>query len=981
MNLTKEKAKENLAKLVEKFDRELSSGAIWEYNEEATKIGFIQPLLKDILGWDVNDRNEVSPEEKVSRGRVDYGLKIDGKTKILVEAKPVKEELKKHISQAVNYGYNRKNVPFVLLTDFEGLKLFDVTIKPDVRNPLKGLKIDIPWSQYIQEFDDLWKISRQSVIEGELDKLLLIKPKDRLPVDQAILGDLKKWSEDLAKNIFKNNTALFHGGDTEQGAAYLKEITQRILDRIIFMRSCEDRGLIHHPPLVEIFAQRTEGVGLNTMLFLREEFKYYDETFDSDLFRPRDWEKDLAIDFSAMLEIINGTYNPYQFDVIPIEVLGNIYEQYLGYTLRLTAQQVKYELKPELRKAGGVYYTPEYVVDYIVKNTVGKLLNEYPAKKIETLRILDPACGSGSFLIRAYDEMLNYYKSQKAKKIKSSEKQGKLDLRHEETGPPLTIQEKSEILRKHIFGVDVDEQAVEVTKLSLMLKMLEGMYGFVPGRAILPMLDRNIRCGNSLVSGDTLELKNIFGNDWYKLKSFNWNTEFLDIMEGDGFFDVVIGNPPYVRQEMLGEKFKSYAETHFKTYSGTADLYTYFIEKSIGLLKKNGLFSFIVANKWQRANYGKPLRRWLKTQAIEEIVDFGDLPVFAGVTTYPCILRIAKGNPQPIFNCAKMDTLDFKDMTEHVNRIIYKISRETLEDNGWSLSDDKATRLITILRQKGIPLKEYAKGKILYGIKTGLNEAFVIDSETRKHLISDDSNSAELIKPFLMGRDVRRYEPPKRERFVIFTRRGVSISKYPAIERHLSQFKEFLIPKPADWSGKEWKGRKPGNYKWYEIQDTVDYFEEFEKTKIIVPTIIRRAAYIYDREGFYSNDKTTIIAVDDLYLLGLLNSKLLDYFMHTISSTKQGGYYEYKPMYIEQLPIRTISHTSAKDKTSHKQIVELVKQMIDLHKKLSMATTERERSALQRSIAATDHQIDNIVYELYGLSEHEIKIVEESIKQ
>ncbi len=191
MEITKERAKETLSKLIEKFDRESTAGRIKEYNEEETKTAFIQPLLKDVLGRDVNDRNEVSPEEKISRGRVDYGLKVDRKIKFYVEAKPPKADLGKHIEQAVRYGYNRKGVPFVLLTDFEELKLFDVTVKPDLRNPLRGLKIALRWNQYLSQIDKLWWLSGESIVQGELDKLLLVKPKEGLPVDKAILDDLR----------------------------------------------------------------------------------------------------------------------------------------------------------------------------------------------------------------------------------------------------------------------------------------------------------------------------------------------------------------------------------------------------------------------------------------------------------------------------------------------------------------------------------------------------------------------------------------------------------------------------------------------------------------------------------------------------------------------------------------------------------------------------------------------------------------------
>jgi hypothetical protein len=224
--MTKQEAKENLTKLVEKYREVAEQGRVNEYNEEATKTAFIQPLLKDVLGWDVNDYNEVSPEERISRGRVDYCLKVDGKPKIFVEAKPLKADINKHIEQAVRYGYNRKGVPFVLLTDFEELMLFDVTVKPDIRNPNKGRKVNLYWKFYEMSFDQIWTLSKESVINGELDKLLLAKPKDRIPVDKAILGDLKEWREALAKDIYRNNEGLFHSDNSEKDADYLKEITQ-----------------------------------------------------------------------------------------------------------------------------------------------------------------------------------------------------------------------------------------------------------------------------------------------------------------------------------------------------------------------------------------------------------------------------------------------------------------------------------------------------------------------------------------------------------------------------------------------------------------------------------------------------------------------------------------------------------------------------------------------------------------------------------
>ena len=376
------------------------------------------------------------------------------------------------------------------------------------------------------------------------------------------------------------------------------------------------------------------------------------------------------------------------------------------------------------------------------------------------------------------------------------------------------------------------------------------------------------------------------------------------------------------------------------------------------------------------ANYGEPLRRWLKEQRIEEITDFRDLPVFEGATTYPCIIRIGKGSLTPKFSVAQVKTLSVNSLEDYVNAHSFKISKSSLSDKGWSLVDEGAQKLLTKLKKAGKSLGEYVNGEIYYGIKTGLNEAFVIDKETKDRLIAEDPKSAEIIKPFLLGRDIKRYESPQSERYLIFTRRGIDIKKYPAILKYLSDFKDRLMPKPKDWKGDNWKGRKPGSYKWYEIQDAVDYYNEFEKPKIIVPAIVKSASYSFDTGSFYSNDKTSIIATDDLYLLGILNSKVSDFVMHSISSTKQGGFFEYKPMYLQQLPIHPIDFNNPSEKAIHDKLVSLVDRILELHKKKAALPPSSEREKIEREIAVTDEKIDDIVYGLYGVTEEERGIIE-----
>jgi hypothetical protein len=540
-------------------------------------------------------------------------------------------------------------------------------------------------------------------------------------------------------------------------------------------------------------------------------------------------------------------------------------------------------------------------VDYIVKNTVGKLCEGKTPAEVSDLRILDPACGSGSFLLGAYkylmDWHLEYYKAEHEKTGKiptvlpdKGKRQRKLDpyLIFKGIGEDwyLTTAEKKRILTNNLYGVDIDANAVEVTKLSLLLKVLEGENSETLSRQLglwheraLPDLGGNIKCGNSLIGSDFFESGQaaLFDEpEMNRVNAFDWDKEFPEIFTKGGF-DAVIGNPPYVRQEGLGE-FKPYFQKNYKVYHGVADLYAYFIEKGIKLLKDNGHFSYIVANKWMRANYGKPLRQWLKNQHLEELIDFGDLQVFQGATTYPCILKVAKEISVKSFQAVKVDSLKFINLSDHVKILRYKVNQMKLDDMGWSLSNEAEQKLLEKLNQKGIPLEEFVKGKIYYGIKTGLNEAFVITAEKRKEMIKQDPKSAELIKPFLAGQDIKRYARLKADEYVLLIPKGWTNQRsnyvknawgwleknYKGITKHLEPYKE-----------KAEKRFDKGEY-WWELR-ACEYYDEFEKTKIIYPNILKKPEFAFDVDKNYTNQKCFIIPIDDKYLLGILNSKI-DYF-------------------------------------------------------------------------------------------------------
>ena len=1058
--------------LVARFERNREAYRSGQYNEEQARHEFVAPFFK-ALGWDVdNERGyseaykDVIHEESIKIGSAteapDYTFRIGGTRKFFVEAKKPSVNLKEDISPAYQlrrYAWSAR-LPLSILTDFEEFAVYDCRLKPDKADKASTARVMyLDCSQYPQRWEEVAGIfSREEVLKGSFDRYVESSKakKGTAEVDDAFLESMGQWREALARNFALRNPEL--------GVRELNEAVQRTIDRIIFLRICEDRGAEVYGRLMALLN------GEQTYARLLELYRQADERYNSGLFhfRPekgRPEEPDtltpsLTLDDKVLREIIKNLYypdSPYEFSVIGADILGQVYEQFLGKVIRLTAgHQAKVEEKPEVRKAGGVYYTPTYIVDYIVQNTVGKLLEGKTPRQVAgegeaggrgkgghraggyaegghtgpPLRILDPACGSGSFLLGAYQYLLDWHHDQYVTEGPEKWATGRNPRLHQGMNGDwhLTTSERKRILLEHIYGVDIDSQAVEVTKLNLLLKALEGeneetltrQLAFFHERA-LPDLGENIKCGNSLIGPDyyAAQQGRLFDEEeMYRVNPFDWQAAFPQVfaagpegvrarkrkgeepaMQADssgepspagpsplqGGFDVVIGNPPYVRQEMLGE-LKEYFQGHYRVYHGTADLYTYFIERGVSLLSPGGLFSYIVANKWLRANYGQPLRRWLKEQEIEEIVDFGDLPVFEAATTYPCIIRVRKGaagagsvgvgfKPTPAFSVTQVETLDFGDLNDYVRQRHYPVNRATLEDGGWSLAEERAAALLIKLRATGVPLGEYVKGRIYRGVLTGLNEAFIIDAETRARLIAEDPVSAELIKPFLMGRDIKHYEPPASERYLIFTRRGVDIKRYPAVERHLAQFKDRLLPKPKGWKG-EWHGRKPGPYKWYEIQDTIDYYAEFEKPKIIYPNISKRPEFTLDDAGLYTNQKCFIISLRDLYLVGLLNSAVTAFMYRRILPKLRGGFYEPSYVYFGEFPIRPINFSDPADVARHDQMVALVERMLELRRQLAAARTPTAKELLGRQIAATDQQIDRLVYALYGLTEEEIKIVE-----
>ena len=458
------------------------------------------------------------------------------------------------------------------------------------------------------------------------------------------------------------------------------------------------------------------------------------------------------------------------------------------------------------------------------------------------------------------------------------------------------------------------------------------------------------------------EIADIENNALYR-GAFEWRFEFPEVLDEKGNFvgfDVTIGNPPYIRQEELGDAKKLLKKDFPKTYAGTADLYVMFVEHGLRILRPNGQFVFIIPNKWMRAGYGLSLRKWLKTLAIDQITDFGDLPVFDEATTYPSILSVKNAPASAHFLAAAVDTLQFPNgLAAYLKTTDFAVQNDSLQDEGWQLTNAAVQQLMAKLRAAGKPLGEYVNGKIYYGIKTGLNEAFVIDAATKHRLIAEDPRSAEIIKPFLAGRDIKRYQTPTVDKYLILIEKGQTNRQrvgmapdtwlettYPAVYNWLMQFE----------SKAKIRGDK-GDY-WWELR-ACDYYEEFGRNKISFPDIGIRVQAMYDNDGIYCVNTAYFIPKDDKYLLALLNSNAVLYFYTNLSTAIRGGYLRFFKQYVEQIPVPIASDAQ------RAKIETLVNQII-----IAKATDPTADTA------AAEAEIDRLVYALYGLTDAEIAIVE-----
>jgi hypothetical protein len=628
-------APKEILDLVKRFDQNSEAYLSGQYNETQLRREFLDPFFK-ALGWDIDNvagyaeaYKDVIHEDAIRIGSYlkapDYCFRIGGTRKFFVEAKKPSVSIADETPAAFQlrrYAWSAK-LPLSILSDFEEFAVYDCRIKPDKSDSASVARVFYcAYRDFAEKWDWIASIfSRDAVLKGSFDKYADTNKAKRgtSEVDDDVLATIEGWRNDLAHNIALRNPEL--------SQKELNFAVQRIIDRILFLRISEDRGIENYGRLLAL----TNGPNIYPRLC--ELFHDADARYNSGLFHfkaekdrnepPDELTLRIEIDdklLSGMLKQLYYPESPYEFTVIPADILGQVYEQFLGKIIRLTAgHRAVIEDKPEVKKAGGVYYTPTYIVDYIVKQTVGKLIENKTPKQTTKLRILDPACGSGSFLINAYQHLLDWHRDWYITNKPETFAKGKnATLVQTMRGWKLTIAERKRILLSNIYGVDIDPQAVEVTKLSLLLKVLEGeneqtlqpFLRFFHERA-LPDLGNNIKCGNSLIGPDFYQQKELLPmteEERYKINVFDWDAEFPEIMKSGGF-DTVIGNPPY--SFMISVKEQNYFTQEYKHQDYQKDLYLLFLERYGLLIKIKGLLGVIVSNTWLQSVTYKNIRRYL----------------------------------------------------------------------------------------------------------------------------------------------------------------------------------------------------------------------------------------------------------------------------------------------------------------------------------------------------------------------------------
>lgn len=856
-------------------------------------------------------------------------------------------------AQAFNYHASHSNSKYIIISNFDELRFYI-----DKKTAYEK------FSLFNLTYEDFKTLHLLLSFESIRDNVPIKLKEKSSTFEQSISKELYRDFSAFRAHIFEN--IVHNNPDTDKQS--LLRLTQKLCDRIVFILFAEDRGLLRPNMIREIRSRHENDVFGNPMYeFYKIYFRAINEgnakldipRYNGGLFAHDPLLDSLIID-DECLDMEAQKLSDFDFvSDISVNILGHIFEQSLTDLEEMNAQvhDEAFDRKKSKRKKDGVFYTPEYITRYIVENTLGKLcaekktalnLSEFempdnPKKLTKSeketlanlyayrdwllnLKILDPACGSGAFLNQALEFLIREHR--KIDEYRRTYENEALSLYDIETN----------ILEHNLYGVDINEDAVEIARLSLWLRTAQ------KGRA-LTNLSEKIVCANSL----------------------------LAMPFEEGSFDVVIGNPPYVALNKI--KDVDYSREGFEVFEKTGDLLALFIEKGLRLTAEGKYFSFIVSNSWLKTKYGEPLKRFLENNGQTEVLNFVGTQLFEDATVESCIVNTIR-HPRPDgdrFPITTINIRNFETQYASADSIVDAIENSK-GDNGEEL-------LMNRIEYIGKPLKEW-NISINRGILTGFNEAFIIDTAKRDELIASDTKSAEIIKPILRGRDVQKYATNWAEQWMIttFPSLNLAIDSYPAVKIYLESFGKRL-----EQTG-EVGSRKKTKNAWFETQDQISYWEDFEKSKVIWGEISDEPKFSYDNNSYYMNDTLFMMTGQNLkYLLALLNSKLSKWYFEKISTTTGMGTNRWKKFKLELLPIAIANDETPfinfvdeilESKPKIKEYKSLLDEAIKNDNFDREIKLKKEIVTMENRVIECEKEIDSMVYALYGLGEDEIAIVE-----
>jgi hypothetical protein len=952
---------------------------------------FIDPFFL-ALGWDMRDpavpacvrgafARHLPVKTRDGEIHSTCSFKLDGQPQFLVVLETPSAFIRKPDDACFRlrrFAWNAE-IPLLIVTNFEEWAVYDCTRMPELRDGAPDTRIA---SFTYRDYPDKWGwissiFSKEAVIGGSIRSYAgkAAEQPGYTGVAGLFLGDLEKWREILARNIANRNHSIM----TDE----LNDAVHQTICRVILLQVCGDRGIHAAGKILSLL--------------------------DLAILPP-------VIDDLIMEGIagrLSGAASPYELSAIPPETLAALFSRFLEKTVRMRGgHQVMVEARPGERYPG-ISSPPRYIVEYMIRRTITDLTLHRTPREVASMHILDPSCGAGLFLSGMYQALLDWHldwytvhlipdmggsssffscaKDLPPPGAYQAGEDGDTGITFPVRNPDhaedpgmhhgwrLTFGEKIRILLTTIYGVDLHRQAVRMTILLLMIHLIRDENRITPEgsrmlEAVIITLREHIRCGNALIGPDYFDLGQTHPYNYReekKVNPFAWHAAFPEVTDRGGF-NAVIGNPPSATLDYTRE-VKKYLQTRYAVYQRSPDLTPYFIEKGISLLTPGGTLSVFVSSAWLRAGDGKPLRRYLMNRQIKEIIDFRGV---GNEIKGSCILLVSNTRAALPFRAVKVKNLTFADLDEYLRSHGHPVDQTALHDGGWTLEDTRTPVILGKIRAAGKPLEEYVMGRLTRGTDTRYPPASVIDEQTKKRMVMEDPQKGLLLKPFLRAKDIHRYARPRPGRYLI-----LKPGRWPASHADNSpdpgkQLSERypVVPGHPEQSG---LAEIPGPDYPQDPADVHTCSRSSVQPRIITPSLAEKPSFTLDTRGLAADEQITIVPQPDLYLLGILNSRVMDFFIRATTPENHGPYSPYTPRSLSRIPVYTPDFDNPTDRSRYYRIEMLVTRLLDLYEQIRILTPGHEQCQVMKEIDTIEEAIDDTVYSLYGLTKADRLFVNE----